>query len=96
MATREAIEKVLFKLSAVLPDRKLMPEAIDVYQEMLNDFDDHTVYFAVKECLLSCRFFPTIAEIREKATPYLKKLEFIESEKLRLQGEEKYKKFIEG
>lgn len=64
---KKIIRKNLFKLSCVFPDRKLLSEGIDVYCEMLIDLPVEAILKAVKHCLRECRFFPTIAEIRDKA-----------------------------
>ena len=77
MASRDVVDKVIFKLSAVLPDRKLMAEAIDVYAEMLEFIDDDVLIETSKELLKKCRFFPTIAEIIETAEPITKKKQFM-------------------
>lgn len=71
MATTDTVERLIFRMSAVLPDRKMLPEAVDIYQELLEDIPDEVLVKAVRECLLKCRFFPTIAEIREQAEPIL-------------------------
>lgn len=72
MATRDIVEKMIFKLSAVLPDRKLLAEAIDIYSEMLDNLNDDVLIETTKELLKKCRFFPTIAEILETAEPIQK------------------------
>ena len=69
MATTETVERIIFRLSAVLPDKKLLPEAVDIYRELLEDIPDEVLRKAANQCLLTCRFFPTIAEIREMAEP---------------------------
>lgn len=73
------IRKNLLKLSFVFPDRKLAIEGIDIYCEMLSDLPDEAIIEAIHSCLCECRFFPTIAEIREKSTPYMDKLRMEES-----------------
>lgn len=77
MASREIVEKVIFKLSAVLPDRKLLAEAIDVYAEMLDPLNDDVLVETTKELLKKCRFFPTIAEILETAEPIIKRKQLL-------------------
>jgi hypothetical protein len=46
-------------------------EFVAIYQELLEDLPDEVLIKAVRECLLRCRFYPTIAEIRERAEPIL-------------------------
>lgn len=64
---KTTIRKSLFKLSSVFPDRKLLPEGIDTYCEMLDDFETSVIIPAIVVCIKECRFFPTIAEIRKQA-----------------------------
>jgi hypothetical protein len=61
-------------MAIVLQDKKISAEFIAIYQEMLADIPDDILVQAMKGCLLTCRFFPSIAEIREKAQPFLEKL----------------------
>lgn len=49
--------------------RKLSGEAQDVYWEMLKDIPDEKFAKGVRECLASCKFFPTIAELGEASMP---------------------------
>lgn len=65
------IKKLLFKLSGVFPDRKLSTEGINTYCEFLVEYDVTILTQAVKECVKTLRFFPTIAEITEKVQPFL-------------------------
>jgi hypothetical protein len=67
---------MIFRLSAILPDRKLLPEAIEIYSELLDDIPNEILKQAEKSCLLNCKFFPTIAEIRERAKPFLEEAIF--------------------
>jgi hypothetical protein len=48
---------------------KLGGEAQDVYWEMLKDIPEREFAYAVRYCLGSCRYFPTIAELGEAAFP---------------------------
>jgi hypothetical protein len=38
---------------------------------MLEDLSEDAIAGGVRGCLLACRFFPTIAEIREKVKPFM-------------------------
>jgi hypothetical protein len=71
MKDQTSIKKVLLKLASVFPEKKLEPEGIDVYCELLEDIPNEILNTACKVCLLNCRFFPTIAEIRTAAMPLL-------------------------
>jgi hypothetical protein len=66
MAEKTTIRKALLKLAAIFTEKKLEAEGIDVYCEMLKDISDEQLTNSIKECLLTCKFFPSIAEIREK------------------------------
>jgi hypothetical protein len=74
MATQTTIELVLVKLGGVFPSAKIGRDGIETYGEMLADIPDDVLIMAMKQCLMICRFFPTIAEIREKSEPFLEKL----------------------
>lgn len=76
-----SIRKNLLKLSFVFPDRKLAIEGIDIYCEMLEDLPDEAIIEAIRACLCECRFFPSIADIRERAKPFLEKARLHESSK---------------
>jgi hypothetical protein len=69
------MEKILFKFSSVFPGREIGPDGIQTYLEMLYDLDDKVLIEAAKKCLTSCRFFPTIAEIRNSVPEGCKKIE---------------------
>lgn len=71
MAERKTISKALGMLAIVLQDKKISREFIKIYQDMLGDLPDEVLLMATRECLLRCRFFPTIAELRERADPIL-------------------------
>lgn len=59
-------------LSVVFQEKKTSEEFFRIYQEFLSDLTDKIIEDAIKSCLVNCRFFPTIAEIREHATPGIK------------------------
>jgi hypothetical protein len=56
----------------VLQDKEITSEFIDVYYEFLKDIDEKSFIESMKECIKTRRFFPTIAEIRERAEPFIK------------------------
>jgi len=60
-------------LAIVFQDKKITFEFVEVYHSLLKTFPDHAIDAAVRECLLNCRFFPTIAEIKERAITNLQK-----------------------
>lgn len=57
-------------LAIVLQDKKTSEEFYKLYYEMLEDIPDNAMVKVAKDCLYTCRFFPTIAEIRQKAEKF--------------------------
>lgn len=49
--------------------KKISSESQDVYWEMLKDIPGEKFTQGVRECLASCKFFPTIAELGEASMP---------------------------
>jgi hypothetical protein len=49
--------------------QKLSDETQDVYWEMLKDIPEEYFVEGVQDCLASCKFFPTIAEIGDASMP---------------------------
>lgn len=66
------IRKALFDLSSVFPDRKLSLFGINIYCEFLEKYDSDIIGQATNACIQTCFFFPSIAEIIEKAQPFIK------------------------
>ncbi len=67
---REFFNKQFAALCAAYAmSHKLSDESQDVYWEMLQGIPDQVFGRAVKECLSSCKFFPTIAELGEASFP---------------------------
>jgi len=56
-------------VSAYTISAKLSDEAQDVYWSMLQLIPEERFEKAVRECLASCKFFPTISEIGEASYP---------------------------
>ena len=71
MADRDTVIKGLKVLGTIFQERSVSEEFVAIYQELLEDLPDEVLIKAVRECLLRCRFYPTIAEIRERAEPIL-------------------------
>jgi hypothetical protein len=74
MANLDTIDLVLAKLTGVFPSVKIGPDGMETYSELLEDIPDEALIKAMRACLLTCRFFPTIAELREKAEPIMLEL----------------------
>ena len=71
MADRDTVIKGLKVLGTIFQERSVSEEFVAIYQELLEDLPDEVLIKAVRECLLRCRFYPTIAEIMERAEPIL-------------------------
>lgn len=66
MATEETIAKMLRLWMANWPNREIEPATGRLYLAALADVDDATLERAAIECLKSCTFWPTVAELRSK------------------------------
>lgn len=62
--------KLINLLSASFARDNIKTPTIIVYVKMLADVPDELLEYSVNECIQTCKFFPTIAEIREKANNY--------------------------
>ena len=71
MSDKEVISKSLGTLAILFQDKKTSEEFYEIYQEYLSDLPDEVVVSAIKNCICECRFFPTIAEIRQKTASIL-------------------------
>lgn len=56
-------------VSAYTVARQMSDESQDVYWEMLKDIPEEKFAKGVKQCLATCKFFPTIAELGAAALP---------------------------
>jgi len=54
-------------LTSAYPNFEPRPETVEVYVQMLQDLPANVLFAAVHQCIAECRFFPTVAEIRERA-----------------------------
>ena len=77
MATDKEIEKALTVLSAAYPRFELPNETISIYQRLLADLDFDLLKAATLQCATMCKFFPTVAEIRDAATEIVTMAEHI-------------------
>lgn len=67
---REEFNLQFAVLAASYPSAQKIPEQTqDIYWEMLRDLSEGEFKAAVQECLASCKFFPTIAELGDAALP---------------------------
>lgn len=67
MATDAEIHKALTLLAAAYPRFDLPEATIKVYQRLLADLDFDLLKAATLQCATLCKFFPTVAEIRDAA-----------------------------
>ena len=67
MATERGVLEVLTVLSAAFPQFKLAEATVRVYTRVLADIDDKLIEAAAYDCLARCRFFPSVAELRDAA-----------------------------
>lgn len=66
--TRQFFNQQFAALVAAYTYAQKAPEVgQDVYWEMLHGIAEREFVHAVKSCLLTCKFFPTIAELAEAA-----------------------------
>lgn len=61
------ITQCLILLKASYPRQQLSDETIDVYEMLLRDLDPDLLKAAVLQTITENKFFPSVAEIREKA-----------------------------
>ena len=67
MATRQDIDKAWKALLAAFPNNKAEAGTAAIYAATLQDLDSEALHAAVLECITKCKFFPTVAELREAA-----------------------------
>ena len=70
MRTTEALELVR-QLMTCYPQTPMGQDNIQAYANHLVDLDAEVAAVAIKRCIASCRFLPSIAEIREQAAACL-------------------------
>jgi len=54
-------------LTAAYPNFEPKPQTVAVYVQMLKDIPGEDLFRAARQCIATLKFFPTVAEIREKA-----------------------------
>lgn len=75
MATAIDVTRIFTFLSSAYPnfapaaanEEYGIPGTLDIYREALADLDYDVLKAAARKCLADCRFFPTIAELRQAA-----------------------------
>jgi hypothetical protein len=68
--TREFFNKQFAAMCAAYAvSKNLSDESQDVYWEMLQDIPEAKFAGGVQECLATCKFFPTIAELGDASMP---------------------------
>src|SRR5689334_3695070 len=67
MASDAEVTKALTVLAAAYPRFDLPEATIKIYQRLLADLEFDILKAATLQCATMCKFFPTVAEIREAA-----------------------------
>jgi hypothetical protein len=67
MATERAVVEVCGVLAAAYPSFSLTRETIAVYQRVLSDLPDELLQTAALDAISKCKWFPTVAELRDAA-----------------------------
>lgn len=65
--TEAEVRKLVAVLLGAFPASRTTPETAMVYERMLKDLDYPAANAAVERLLATCKFMPTVAEIRETA-----------------------------
>ncbi|MCC7196412.1 MAG: hypothetical protein IT356_12735 [Gemmatimonadaceae bacterium] len=65
-STDEQIVTILGPMFALFPQTKADKNTVAVYVMMLRDLDPQTLAAAVLKAMNTCKFLPTVAEIREQ------------------------------
>ncbi len=66
MATRKQVMEICGVLAAAFPTFDLKKATIDVYADTLMDLDADLLATAAKQAIAECKFFPSVAELRER------------------------------
>jgi hypothetical protein len=67
MASREYIFKLVGSLIAAYPYARVGEGLLEVYAQTLGDLPEPLLSAAAMDCLSTCKFLPTVAELREAA-----------------------------
>jgi hypothetical protein len=67
VATDKVIVQVMGVLAAAYPSFLLTRETIAVYQRVLSDVPDELLQHAALDTISKCKWFPTVAELRDAA-----------------------------
>lgn len=57
--------RLVAAISAAFPGRTITKETVSVYASLMTDLDYDLAEQAVRDCLMTSKFPPTVAEIRE-------------------------------
>jgi hypothetical protein len=89
MATAEEVSKLLGMLVILFQEKKVNDQFILIYQKFLADLPTDVVALAIQDCICECRFFPTIADIRERSGPHMKAFRFQQRQIEQVNAEER-------
>jgi disulfide oxidoreductase YuzD len=73
MADRKLIAKWVGLFSISFPSFEIKEGLIELYCKMLADIPDDILNISAQKCLAECKFFPTIADIRDQSKLILNK-----------------------
>jgi hypothetical protein len=62
----EQLESVLAQLFSAYPNAKIDEGTVAVYTRLLSDIPPADLQTVVDQCIATCKFLPTVAEIREE------------------------------
>lgn len=66
MNNKAEIAKMVGTLAVAFSHAKVTDTTIEVYVRLLGDISVEVLTTAIEQCVTECKFFPTIAEIRDK------------------------------
>lgn len=66
MANKVQVDICVAKIAAAFPT-EVSEATMKIYEEYLADIEPEDLKHAINECIATCKFFPKVAEIREKA-----------------------------
>jgi hypothetical protein len=96
MATVELTAKYFDLFSSAFPGKEVSEKTIAVYVHYCQEIPDEQFILACDECIKNCRFFPTIAEIFEKAEPHMGLVRYERKQKYIEETREAAQKMIGG
>lgn len=98
-STRRQINKMMTKLALAYPNLKLSEDEaearIELYEEMLGDIDLDVLGSGFRAAVRSCKFFPSVSELRELALKQPAPERIVRAHRLRMLAEHHRKAIAE-